>query len=203
MIDQVAGIRGGAGSLSRDAAELTGRARTHVVDIAEPACALHKHALAPFLPHAPGRTARRHRSCRSRAASATSTASLRSGTRNGTAFARCTMSPGSPWPRTSLAPPAARRGHIALVGAARREPPPLGHRRRSDRWRAGGRRPSVALDRPANTPAADHSSRWPRGSTGMRHASASFGRSAACSPACKPSPGILASRPSPRARVAR
>jgi len=32
-----------------DAAELTGRARTHVVDIAELTCAVHKHALAPFL----------------------------------------------------------------------------------------------------------------------------------------------------------
>jgi len=31
------------------AAELTGRARTHIVDVAEPACALHGHAVAAFL----------------------------------------------------------------------------------------------------------------------------------------------------------
>ncbi len=30
-------------------AELTGRARTHIVDVAEPACALHEHAVAAFL----------------------------------------------------------------------------------------------------------------------------------------------------------
>ena len=30
-------------------AELTGRARTHIVDVADPACALHEHAAAPFL----------------------------------------------------------------------------------------------------------------------------------------------------------
>lgn len=30
-------------------AELTGRARTHIVDVADPACALHEYAAAPFL----------------------------------------------------------------------------------------------------------------------------------------------------------
>jgi LAS superfamily LD-carboxypeptidase LdcB len=30
-------------------AELTGRARTHIVDVAEPACVLHRHAIAAFL----------------------------------------------------------------------------------------------------------------------------------------------------------
>jgi LAS superfamily LD-carboxypeptidase LdcB len=30
-------------------AELTGRARTHIVDVAEPACALHRHTIAAFL----------------------------------------------------------------------------------------------------------------------------------------------------------
>jgi len=30
-------------------AELTGRARTHIVDVAEPACALHRHAITAFL----------------------------------------------------------------------------------------------------------------------------------------------------------
>jgi LAS superfamily LD-carboxypeptidase LdcB len=32
-----------------NAAELTGRVRAHIVDVADPACALHEHALAPFL----------------------------------------------------------------------------------------------------------------------------------------------------------
>jgi LAS superfamily LD-carboxypeptidase LdcB len=30
-------------------AELTGRARSHIIDLAEPACALHEHAIAAFL----------------------------------------------------------------------------------------------------------------------------------------------------------
>jgi LAS superfamily LD-carboxypeptidase LdcB len=32
-----------------NAAELTGRDRAHIVDVADPVCALHEHAIAPFL----------------------------------------------------------------------------------------------------------------------------------------------------------
>ena len=110
---------------------------------------------------------------------------------------------GRPVDMTALDPRRARGDDPALVGAARREPAPLGQRHRRRRRHASWRQATRRSWRSRNTGAAARLPRFPPGSATTCAGSASTGPTRAAAAAFSPSPGTCPTRPSRRPALAR
>ena len=123
-----------------NALELTGRARTHIIELDAPRCALHYEAVASFLAMRDAAARRRASTCRRSRASATSTASWCSGTASGAASGRCYDRARRACSTTpALAEPQRVDAILSLVRHSGRQPPPLGLGHRRDRRRRHAR----------------------------------------------------------------
>ena len=193
-IDQVAEFAAARECRAREPAELTGRARSHIGDVADPPCALHAHVVAPFLQlrrAAAGRWIRSGSGERlSRFCPAAGDLEREIQRHDGAA----TMRPGGPIDGAALAPQERIEAILlwsALPGASR-------HHWGTDLdlidRRAVAARLSGAADGRGVRAAAGPLRRSPRGWRRMRRASDSSGRFAACSRAFSPSRGISVSR---------
>ena len=180
--------------------ELTGRSRTHIVEVSEPPCALHAGAVAPFL--------NLRREARSEGFDLVPVSSFRDFARQ-LAIWNAKFSGEKPLydaeGRTLEAGSAGaggtHRGNSAVVRLARSEPAPLGNGSRSHRSGSNGSGISRAADGGANTPRRAPSDGSRTGWRTTRRVSAFSGPSAVCCRACSRNPGISASHRwrSPRA----
>ena len=146
-----------------------------------------------FWPCGPRRRPMESTSWRSRV-SGISTASSASGTANSAASAPCRTGPGKPLDALALSPAERVERHPLVVGAAGREPAPLGYGLRRDgrprhagRLQAAGRARGIPRRRPLPSP--DHTG-WMRTCT----RSASSGPTPPIAAACHPSPGTCPTR---------